>query len=570
MRVRGINLTVIGIFLLLSFGIFKLQVINREKFTQLSDKNCIRLISQEGARGKIIDRKGDLIVGSKLTYDLMLLPQDKIQIDNTLKRLSELIPINFKDLKNTFRRNYIAPFIPVVILKNIDMQKAIMLGELKADYNNIIIQPKPVRYYPCDKLASHVLGYLNEIDTWRLMKLQEYGYKVKDIVGYGGIEEKFDYYLRQTEGALSVEVDYRSRFTRVLGFKSSEDGEDIQLSIDINIQKIAENSLAGIKGSVILMDPYSGEIIAMASSPDFSPSAFTEGPSSYMSQLKDSSLLNRSISGLYPSASVFKLVSACAGLESGKINPSTTYFCPGSMGIGNRNFKCWSTHKEENLADAIAHSCDVYFYKLGLMLGPQTIHDYALKFGLSKLTGVDLPYEASGVIPDPLWKRMHNFQSWYDGDTANFVIGQGYVLVTPIQIVRLMAVFANGGMLVRPYIVKSVGGKDISKYQKSISRISIKEDVINQVRQDLRRVVSASDGTAHTLSNLVVTVAGKTGTAEFSRGLTHGWFAGFFPYKKPKFVICVFIEDNGSGHMATALSKRIIEEMVKQNLIETL
>lgn len=569
MRVRAINLIVIVIFLLFSLGIFNLQVINREKFRELSDKNCIRLIPQEGARGKILDRKGELVVGSKLIYDLMILPQDKIQAENTLKKVSELMVMNYKDLKNIFKKNSTVPFIPVVILSNIDMRKAIMLGELKADYNNIIIQPKPVRYYPCGRLASHILGYLNEIDNWRLMKLQDYGYKIKDIVGYGGIEEKFDYYLRQSKGALSVEVDYRSRFTRVLGFKSSQDGKDIQLSMDINIQKIAETSLSGINGSVILMDPYSGEIIAMANSPDFSPCAFTEGSVFSMNQLKDSALLNKSISGLYPSASIFKLVSACAGLELGKINSSTAFFCQGSIEIGNRNFKCWSTHKEENLSGAIAHSCDVYFYKLGLMLGPQTIHDYALKFGLSKLTGIDFPYEASGVIPDPLWKRMHNFQSWYDGDTANLAIGQGYVLVTPIQIARFMAVFANGGMLVRPYIVQSVGGRDISKYQRSSSRIAIKENVINQVRQDLRGVVSAPDGTANVLSNLAVTVAGKTGTAEFSRGLTHGWFAGFFPYKNPKFVICVFIENNGSGHMAAALSKRIIEEMVKQNLIGT-
>lgn len=566
MRAKAVNLIVIVVFLLLSFGIFNLQVINREKFTELSDKNCIRLIPQEGARGKILDRKGELVVGSKLTYDLMILPQDKIQTENTLKKISELMVMDYKVLKNIFKRNYTAPFIPVVILSNIDTRKAIMLGELKADYNNIVIQPKPVRYYPYGKLASHTLGYLNEIDNWRLMKLQDYGYKVKDIVGYGGIEEKFDYYLRQTEGALSVEVDHRSRFIRVLGFKSSQDGQDIQLSMDINIQKIAEASLSGINGSVIIMDPYSGEIIAMASSPDFSPCAFTEGLAFSIGQWKDSALLNRSISGIYPAASVFKLVSACAGLELGKINSSTSYFCQGSMDIGNRSFKCWSTHKEENLANAIAHSCDVYFYRLGLMLGPQIIHDYALKFGLSKLTGIDLPYEAIGVIPDPLWKRIHNFQNWYDGDTANMVIGQGYVLVTPIQIARFMAIFANGGMLVRPYIVQSVGGEDILKYQRSFSKVAIKQSVINQVRQDLRGVVFDPDGTANALSSLPVTVAGKTGTAEFSRGLTHGWFAGFFPYKNPKFVICVFIENNGSGHMAVMLAKRVIEEMVKESL----
>jgi penicillin-binding protein 2 len=454
-----------------------------------------------------------------------------------------------------------------VVAENIDIRKAITLGELKSDYNNIIIQPRPVRYYPFGKLASHVIGYLNEIDHWRLTKLKDYGYETKDIVGFGGIEEKFDYYLRQQDGALSIEIDHRGKFVRVLGIKPAGNGKDIQLTLDLKIQKIVEDALGDNKNCVILMNPYSGEIVAMANSPDFDPSIFVNKSAAVLANLAESALMNRAISGEYPAASIFKLVSACAGLEANKINLSTTYLCSGSMRIGNRDFACWETHKEQDLADAIAHSCDIFFYKTGLLLGAQAIHDYAVKFCFSKPTGIDLPYEKNGFVPDPLWKRIHKFQNWFDGDTANFVIGQGDVLVTPIQITRFMAVFANHGILVTPYIVKSIGGRDISLTQQKRNFIPIKEAIIDYVRKDLRGVVSETSATANVLADLPISVAGKTGTAQVSRNRTPGRFAGFFPFNDPKFVICVLQENSGSGHSASMLTKQIIEGMIKENLM---
>lgn len=568
MRIKIIHCIIIAAFFLLGICILNLQLIQGAKFKNLSEKNCIRLLPQEGARGQVFDRNGNCLAGNFLSYDVGIIPQDKAQLDKTLEVISRILSISFKEAKTRYKKDYVAAFIPVVIGRNIDLKKTIALSELKWDYGNIIIQPRPLRNYPYGNLACHVLGYLSQIDHWRLTKLEDYGYKIKDIVGFGGVEEKFDYYLRQEEGALSVEVDHRGKFMRVLGFSPPVSGKNIQLTLDVRIQKLAESALVNKKGSIILMGPFNGEIFAMASSPGFDPDSFISKSGDYFGKVEDSAFVNRAISGVSPPASVFKLIAACAGLETGKINESRVYFCQGHLRIGNRDFNCWETHNDENLAQAIAHSCDVFFYKTGLLLGPQVLHDYAAKFGLSKLTGIDLPYEAVGFVPDPFWKRVTKLQSWFEGDSANFVIGQGYLMVTPIQMARLMAVFANNGSLVTPYIVKNIAGKDMSVVaQKKIFPVAIKEKVLERVRKDLAGVIREPTGTANVLAGLPVEVAGKTGTAQVSRNQTNGWFVGFFPVDNPKFVICVFLEDNNSGHSAAVLTRQILEGMIKENLI---
>jgi penicillin-binding protein 2 len=324
------------------------------------------------------------------------------------------------------------------------------------------------------------------------------------------------------------------------------------------------------KGGVILMDPESGEIIAMASSPDFDPTVFVSQERDAIDNLvtsMDAPMLNRSISGLYPPGSIFKVIVAAAALETGKINLSTSIFCPGEAYVGKQKFACWNTHNQQDIIEAIAHSCNVFFYKTGLLLGPQTIYDYALKFGLSKPTSVDLPYEVEGILPNPLWKKIYQFKNWYDGDTANYAIGQGDLLVTPLQMARMMAVFANSGKLVRPYIVKSVEGKDISQYQRKIVKLPFKENTIKIIRQGLKSAVAYPKGTGNVLSGLEVSVAGKTGTAQASGGLSHAWFVGFFPFQEPKYVVLTFLEHGGPGYYACVLTRQIIEKMIQEGLI---
>jgi penicillin-binding protein 2 len=569
-RKSFLKILIILMFSTLFAALLNLDLLQGAKFRRLSDSNCIRLITQSGARGNILDRFGEIIVDSRISYDVLILPQELNQIDRILSGVSGILEIGVKELKTAFRNNYFSSSIPVTVASNIDLKKAILLGEYKLEEPSIIIQPRPLRHYPYGALASHVIGYVNEIDRWRLTKLEDYGYKTKDIVGFGGVEEKYDYYLRQEEGGLSVEVNHRGKFMRVLGFEPPCNGKDIQLTLDLKIQKIAEENLSGRKGSIILMDPQSGEILALANYPNFNPAVFVNKRTRLIAGLfnnPDSPLINRAISSSYPPASVFKVVLASAGLELKKINLYTSFLCRGSTMVGARKFSCWDVHGVQDIISAIAHSCDVFFYKTGLLVGAQNIHDYALKLGLGRSLGFELPYETSGFIPSPLWRKINKFQKWFDGDTANLSIGQGDCLVTPLQAANMMAVFANGGYLPSPYIIKTVGVLDLSAKKKKLSRVAFKKSTFEIIRRGLRAVVSDAKGTGNVLSGLGVSVAGKTGTAQVSRGATHAWFIGFFPYDKPKYVICVLLENGGPGHAASVVARQIIEAMNNQGLI---
>ncbi len=571
MRIKIVGLICIFIFLLLFSGLLNLGIVHHRAYRELSEKNCIRLLPQAGSRGKILSRDNACLADNYLTYDIMLLPQDPDQLKPSLKSLAAILDIDLKDLHMRYRSGYISPSIPVVIMKNVSSKQAIAVEEAKANITGAVIQPAPLRTYPYGRTAAHLIGYLSEIDHWRLTKLADYGYKTKDKVGFGGIEEKYDYYLRQADGGLSVEVDRKGKIVRVIGFKPPISGKDIQLTIDLKLQQLAEEALAGRNGSIVIMNPYSGEILALANYPDFDPNMFIDPLSRDEVRKivtdKDALLLNRSIKGLYPPGSVFKCIVAAAALESGKSTPGNTYTCEGALMVGNNEFGCWSKHGEQDMVQAIAHSCDVYFYKTGLLIGPQLIHDYAEKFTLGQPTTIEIPYEAGGFIPSPLWKRLYRFKSWFDGDTANMSIGQGDVLVTPLQMARMMAVFANYGALVRPIIVKAIDGRDVSNYHRSSASLALQARTIDVVRRGLRAAVTDPEGTAKMLSSLPVAVAGKTGTAEVAHKASHGWFAGFFPFQTPRFVICVFLENGGSGQIATAAAKEIIEKMIENNMI---
>jgi penicillin-binding protein 2 len=570
MRNRVVSFVLALGFILVLAGLVNLQILEGPRFRELSKKNCIRLLTQEGSRGRILDRRNTVIIGNRLSYDVLVLPQDETDLQKTLQGLAGVLSLTPEQLDQAYRRGYLSPSIPVVVAKNVGVNKAIALSEMRLDLPDVVVQPHPVRDYPFGNLASHVVGYLNEIDRWRLTKLADYGYKTKDIVGFGGIEEKCDYYLRQEEGALSEEVDHRGRFMRVMGFKPPTNGRDVQLTLDVRLQKIAEDKLSGRKGSVILMNPGTGEILAMASSPAFSPAAFVKKSDAYLTGIfasPEAPLVNRAISGVYPAGSVFKTIVASAGLETGRITLGTTFVCNGSMYLGSNEFSCSGVHGAQDVFGAIAHSCNIFFYKAGLAAGAQAIHDYALRFGFSRPSGIDLPYESSGFVPSPLWRRISQFKNWYDGDTVNLSIGQGDLLVTPIQITRMMAVFANGGYLVTPYIVKGIHGEDISVYQTRRSRVGLKNATIDTIRQGLRLVVSDSGGTARILSALPLAISGKTGTVQVPRGAPHGWFTGYFPSEKPRFVICVFLEHGGSGVNASGVARNIIQMMVNEQLL---
>lgn len=553
----------------LVLGLFYIQILKAPRYIKLSESNRVRIIPQPGSRGKILDRHGMIIVDNYLSYDIAILPSETKDVDKMLKKLAELLDVSFEAISSRYKRDLVSTSLPVTLLDNIERNKAVMVEELKSDLPGVFLQVVPKRRYPHQRLAAHVLGYLGEIDHWRLTKLKDYGYKTKDIVGYTGIEEKYDYYLRPQEGGLQVEVDHQNRIVRILGFRPPTNGRDIQLTLDLEIQKIAGQCLKGKKGAVIILEPNTGEVLAMTSFPDFNPEWFIKRPLELKETLSDpdAPLLNRCISGVYPPGSVFKVITAIAALQEKKIDIKKRFYCNSSIKIGNRKFACWDKHESTNLVEAIRYSCNVFFYRTGLLLTGRKLSEYASRFNLGKTSSVDLPEEASGYLSSPLRKRLNRFQSWFDGDTANLSIGQGDLTVTPIQIARVFAAFANLGKLVRPYLVKAIEAEDVSGYQQRNIPLSLKKEFFEIVKSGLVQAVEESDGTASIVRGCGVRVAGKTGTAQVTNRQSHAWFSGYFPVDNPKFVITVILEHSGSSINACIVARDIIRGMKDAGLL---
>lgn len=558
------------LFIFLLGNLLNLQIIHGRKYRNLSEKNCIRLIPQPGCRGIITDSTGAVIAGNRLSYDVVILPRKDMDLETTFARLAPILEVSSGDLKRRFRTNYVAESVPVTLARSIDLKKAIAVEEKKLELEGVMVQANAIRDYPLGKLACHVIGYINQIDRWRLTKLADYGYKTKDMVGFGGVEERYDYFLRQEDGGLSVEVDHRGRFIRAVGFRPPKSGKDLQLTIDARVQKIAEEELSGHPGAVVIMDPGDGSVDALCSFPDFDPSVFVKRSNDAIEDLvsrKDAPFLNRSISSAYPPGSVFKPVVAYAALQTKKIDASSAVHCPGSLRVGNRDFKCWSTHQQQNVVGSLARSCDVFFYRAGLAVGPQVLSEFARRFGYGHGSGVELPYEIPGLVPSPILRKLSTFRKWFSGDTANFSIGQGELLTTPIQVCRMMAVLANGGKSVVPYVIKGIDGKDVSARHRKVSDLHLNRAALALINKGLREVVIQAEGTANMLSTLPVQVAGKTGTAQAGGDVSHGWFTAYFPYERPEYVMTVFLEKGGHGSSAAVVAGRIIQRMAEERLV---
>jgi len=566
MRYRQIILVFKFLYIVLILSLIYLQLIKGEVCYKLSIKNSIRGIPIEAARGRIFDRNGQILAQTSPLFQVSIIPYQQKDRDILYKRISQITGIPREIMQINFNKNYINPYRPTAILEGLTKDEIISLEENKIFLPGIIIDMVPKRVYPNGNLCSHVIGYLSAIDSYRLTKLQAYGYDLKDIVGYSGIEEYYDLFLRGEKGGMQIEVDNRGKQVRTVSYKPPLRGKDIQLTIDVRIQKIIDEMMEDRKGVVIVMNPYDGQIIALSSKPDYDPNIFLSSPDNIAELLKDkdSPLFNRAISGQYPPASIFKLVTALAALDTKQISSNTVFNCSGAIEIGNREFKCWSVHGEQNLEEAIVHSCDVYFYNLGLVIGPELLSKYAQKLGFGRKTKIDLGNESEGLIPSPTWKKITFFQKWYKGDTANFAIGQGDVLVTPLQIITFISIFANNGELVTPHLIKAV--EDKSFFFKPVE-LNIKKEILDFIRLALYKTVNSEDGTASVLKVEGCKIAGKTGTAQAGSKPPHGWFAGYFGKDKPQFSICVLLENVGSSQFACLLAKRIILKMLEEGLI---
>ncbi|MCD6257786.1 penicillin-binding protein 2 [Candidatus Aerophobetes bacterium] len=543
---------ILFIFLVILIRVGWLQIVEGEKFLRLSQTARLRLIPLANPRGLIVDRNERVIADNTASFSIGVIPESLENPEKTLLKLKSIFPdidlrkaeVKVKKVKNPFR--------PVVLKEGIDISKVTYIEERGEEFPSVVILSQPVRSYPYGKLLSHIVGYLGEVNKNELKNLSFLGVEAGDLVGKMGIEEVYNSYLQGEKGGRQVEVDVYGRVLKTIFQKDPLPGDTVYLTIDVNIQKIAREEMGNRKGVVIIANPYTGEILSMLSLPSFDPNLFARGISGEkwleLSRNPENPLENRAVRGEYPPASTFKIVLVTAALETGKATPFTKFYCPGYYKIGKRIFKCWKKegHGWLNLKDALIHSCDVYFYQLGLKLGVKNIIHYARLFGLGKPTGIDLGSEKKGFLPTPEWKEKLYKEVWYPGDTANLSIGQGYILVTPIQMLDLISAVANGGYLVRPHLVKKIvdeNGNTVFNFTpEKVKKIPISKSTLEFLHEALAGVVKR--GTGWRANNKVVKIAGKTGTAQLAGDKNpHNWFIGYAPADNPKLSIVVLVEN---------------------------
>ncbi len=551
-------------FVCLGATLFYFQIVRGDYFYERAKNNYVRVMPIRAIRGTIFDRNGQKLAFDRAAFNLSVIPyQVRNQKSALFEKLAVFTGYPVMSLENRYRRNFENPFSPVDIIINIDKSLALRAKETFNDL--ILIHPQLQRYYPFTDQSAHLLGYVKEAQSSSEL-LKKYGYQPRERIGFIGAEQYYDAYLRGEDGGDLIEVDSRGRMVGFLGKRIPQKGQNITLTIDNRLQAIAAVAIGQQRGALMLMDSRTGELLALYSSPSFDPNYFISGKNIHeLLADKYSPLLNRAIQTTYPIGSTIKPMLALAALHEGKITPHTTFTCDGTYRLGAATFRCLKHHGPQDLYQAITHSCNIYFYNLGRLLGPDTISRSLNTFGFGIPTGVDLPYEKHGFVPDPAWKQKIYRQTWYTGDTLNFSIGQGYLQATSLQALVAMNIFASGGYLVTPHILKEVG-QTPAGLQRNI-KLAVNPNHITIVRQALRQVVSNETGTAHMLDSLPIALAGKTGTAQTS-GKSHGWFVGFFPYQNPRVSLCVFLENGGSSYEALKVARVFLTALIDEQIPE--
>jgi penicillin-binding protein 2 len=552
MREKSLAIPICLLFIMLALALVYTQIIKYPYYSKLSKDNAIRIIPIEGPRGAIFDRNGVGMVSDRISFNVALVYRELKNREKLISILTNTLGIERKDIENAIEKAARKPYAPVTIVDDIDRDKAFILEEESFGVRGLVIQTKSVRNYLHKNVGAHLLGYLSEISEAELNSMKEYGYRAKDLVGRDGLEKYYDKYLAGVDGGMQIQVDNRGRQVKTLGFKEPVNGKDLHLTIDIDLQSACDKALDGKRGAIIIMDPGTGEVLALSSSPGFDPNIFVrpEDSSERVRLVGDKRmypLLNRAISGIYQPGSVFKIVVAMAALDSKRIGLQTRFNCPGYFTLGARRFACWKEggHGSQNVTEALMNSCNVFFYNTGRALGIDNMEAAAKTFGFGQNTGIDLPGEVKGVVPGRYWKKNIKKDSWYEGDTVNLAIGQGYILVTPIQVLEMISVVANNGKAVKPYIVKRIDASDVNN--TVCHDLNFSKNAIRAVKDGLYKVVNAENGTGKRARVEGMSISGKTGTAQNPGGVTHAWFCGFAPSDNAKISMVVFLEHGGKG-----------------------
>lgn len=556
-----------------------LQVYKGESYSHLADGNRIRLVPAMAPRGLFYDRNKELLVSNRPGFTVSLLSITGPIPEEVVDRLAKLLAVDKNEIMQKVEQH--TGFDPIHIKSDIGPEIISVLEEQKDDFPGVVIEVQPIRNYVNLELAAHVFGYVSEINDAELERLKESGYRSGDIIGKFGLEKVYDKQLRGVDGGGQVEVDVTGKPVKILGKKEPIPGNNLILTIDERIQKATEKAIdeqlaylqtqAGFTkaraAAAVVMNPQTGEVLAMASRPAFNPNLFARGISSKdwkaINDNPNFPLDNKAITGEYPPGSTFKVVTGAAALEEKKVTPEEKILDTGKHWIipkvnAEGEALGWIDFKE-----ALSKSDNVYFYEMGNRLGIDLLEKYARLFGLGEKTGINLPYESEGLVANRDYKRRVYEEDWYLSETFDAAIGQGFNLTTPLQIASVYSQIANGGKRYRPYLVSQITdpeGKIIESFApEKLGDLKISESTMRLIRESLRDV--ANEGTASRFfSDFPVQIAGKTGTSENSHGADHGWFVAYGPYENPNIVVAVIVEQGGFGAAsAVPIGKKILD-----------
>ncbi len=620
-RLLLFQIAVVISFVALAIPLWRLQIVQASRYRLQANENRFRVVATDAQRGVIYDRSGHVLARNMPRFSVSLIaagiePADEERI---LGRLAVLLnwrddgiklaapsaepppEITLDDLRQKLEEGRAVPYQPILVADDLPRNMAMIIMEENLDLPGVQVSVRSQRQYVEGELLSHGIGYVGSIPA---KQADDYvnrpfnDYAPQDKVGLMGVERTFEQVLRGRKGQRQLEIDVLGREVRVVGEVPPEPGDNLILTIDLDIQRVAEDALRqemskgrARSGVVIAMNPQNGQILALVSLPNYDDNLFIGGISvdDYERLTQDAfrPLLNHAISGVYPPGSTFKIVTAAAALQEEVIQPNTYINDPGTIWLPNKFFPddpslaqpfyCWYEpgHGRLNVVGALAQSCDVFFYEVGggyydfVGLGEERLGEYAQLFGFGQPTGIELPGESSGLVPTRKWKRLTYGESWVTGDTYNMAIGQGAILATPLQVLNALAAVANGGTLYRPqlvYQVQNADGEVVEGFQPDIiRRLPVAAEKLDLVRQGMRLAVL--NGTARNASLLEAAVAGKTGTAEFpgrrdSEGNlpTHAWFTAFAPYQDPQIAVVAFVYSGGEGSaVAVPIARQILQ-----------
>ena len=541
-----------------------LQVLEGGKLQEMSERNRVRIRPVAAPRGILFDRNGLALVDNRPAFTLSLIPREIDDRDTVIARLSLLLKIPLSELQEALERVPPDSFRPVRVRRGLTLEEVTKVEERRLELPGVVVEVEPQRVYPTSTFAAHLLGYVREVSD---DQMKQGRYRRGDMIGQSGLERLLDEYLRGRDGGERIEVDALGRPVQVMRREEPDPGAQVITTVDRRIQEAAERAMTGRSGAVVVMDPRNGDVLAMTSSPAFELDRLAGNldKEEWLKVIRDplTPLMNRALQSQYAPGSVFKVVVAAAGLQEGSLTPMDRIYCNGEFHLGQWTFKDWKEggHGHVDTRTALIHSCNIFFYQAGLKVGPAAIARYAEAFGLGAPSGIDLGGEKPGLVPFLDGRRRIDGRKWQAGDTVNMAIGQGQVLVTPMQVARMMSAVANGGVLWRPRLVQRVERVDGSLAYSSSSKMTGRVDLSPIVWAFLRHALSGvvnEGGTGGAARIPGVEVAGKTGTAQSvnksdaAKGQDHAWFASFAPAQDPEVVVVVLVERGGKGGQVAA------------------